>query len=140
MTSDAESRDGTPRPAPERLRRRAEFLAAAGSGLARHAPAFKLQMTARPDEDGPPRFGLTVTKKVANAVGRNRIRRRLREALRLSGLLAAKPGRDYVFVARRAALHAPFDALQTQMTDSLRRLGAVAAKPPTTTKNRPKKP
>ena len=53
------------------------------------------------------RFGFTVTKKVAGAVGRNRIRRRLKEALRVSGALGARPGRDYVFVARRAALDAP---------------------------------
>lgn len=127
--------------APERLRRRAEFLNAAGSGVSRHAGAFKLQMALREDAGGAPRFGFTVTKKVANAVGRNRIRRRLKEALRLSGALAASPGRDYVFVARRAALDLPFGELQTQMSDALRRLKTASASPKTSTsKNRPKKP
>lgn len=119
--------------APERLRRRSEFLRAAASGVSRQLPAFKLQMAQR-DEDpaGAPRFGITVTKKVAGAVGRNRIRRRLREALRLCGAAAAPPGSDYVLIARRASLTAPFSDLATQLAEGLARVsrsGALPQKP-----------
>ncbi len=108
--------------APLRLERRSEFLRAAASGIARSSRAFKLQMAARDDASGEARFGFTVTKRIANAVGRNRIRRRLKEALRLSGALAAANGCDYVFVARREALTAPLAELEAQMAQAFRRL------------------
>ena len=58
----------------ERLRQRADFLAAA-SGAKSTATAFVLQARKRSD-DGPARVGFTVSKKVGNAVERNRVRRR----------------------------------------------------------------
>ena len=65
---------------PERLKKRRDFLAAAkGHRAARRA--FVLEARAREDE-GSPRFGFTVSKRTAaKAVERNRIRRRLREAV-----------------------------------------------------------
>jgi ribonuclease P protein component len=124
------------------LRRRPEFLRASASGLSRQASAFKLQMAVRKDDAaGAPRFGVTVTKKVAGAVGRNRIRRRLKEALRIGGALAAGPGCDYVIVARRAALTTPFSDLTTQLADGLARLSRVSATPrPANPRNRPLAP
>ena len=65
----------------ERLRQRADFLAAA-TGVKIPAAAFVLQAKRRGDQ-GPARFGFTVSKKVGNAVERNRVRRRLREIVRL---------------------------------------------------------
>jgi len=110
---------------PQRLRHRRDFLRAAKSGVAQSRRAFRLQRAARTQDDvAPPRFGFTVTKKIAGAVGRNRIRRRLREALRLSRDLQALPGYDYVFVARGAALSAPFSELLSQMADAVAKLGA----------------
>lgn len=110
-------------PAPERLRRRREFLRAAQSGLHQSGRAFKLQAAAREDRnEAPPRFGFTVTKKVAGAVGRNRIRRRLKEALRLSGAVGALPGYDYVFIARPGALTLPFSELAAQIAEALAKL------------------
>jgi len=107
---------------PRRLRKRREFLRAAASGLSRGARAFKLQAAAREGGDAdPPRFGFTVTKKTAGAVGRNRIRRRLKEALRLTGA-SGLPGYDYVFVARPDALTAPFPELTAQIVDGLAKL------------------
>ena len=64
----------------ERLRQRADFLAAA-AGVKAPASTFVLQMRRR--EDGPMRVGFTVSKRVGGAVERNRIRRRLREVVRL---------------------------------------------------------
>ena len=108
--------------APLRLKKRKEFLAAA-RGARRHAAAFVLQVheRARDEADaGPARFGLTVTKKtVPSAVRRNRIRRRLREALRLGAALSAPPGRDYVFVARESAIDLPFARLMSDMSAAL---------------------
>lgn len=108
---------------PERLRRRREFLRAAQSGLHQSGRAFKLQAAAREGGDeAPPRFGFTVTKKVAGAVGRNRIRRRLKEALRLSGAADALPGYDYVLIARPGALNLPFSELVAQIAETLAKL------------------
>ena len=107
----------------ERLKRRADFLAAAkGVKVARRA--FLLQARDRAD-DGPPRFGFTVSKRVAvKAVERNRIKRRLREAVRLVGEPRAAKGYDYVLVARRPALHMPFAEMTEALAQSLSSVGA----------------
>src|SRR5471030_2495865 len=90
----------------ERLRQRADFLAAA-TGTKVPAAGFVLQARKRAD-DGPVRLGFTVSKKVGNAVERNRVRRRLREVVRLSGTHHMQSGYDYVLVGRRAALTVSF--------------------------------
>ena len=94
-----------------RLRRRADFQRAARGRRARLA-AFALQANRRatPDLLGA-RVGFTVTKKVGGAVVRNRIRRRLKEALRLSRNLETRPDHDYVVMAQREALGRRFDLL-----------------------------
>ncbi|QGM47815.1 ribonuclease P protein component [Methylocystis heyeri] len=142
MTREASGASAPGLAAPERLRRREEFLRASASGISRNYGAFKVLMAVRADDaEGAPRFGFTVTKKVAGAVGRNRIRRRLKEALRVSKAHGARPGRDYVFIARRAALTAPFADLIAQMADGLARLGrSHEADRPKKPKNRPVAP
>ena len=57
-----------------------------------------------------PRVGFTVTKKMGNAVIRNRIKRRLREAVR-KHVDKMLPGHDYVFISRHKALDCPFTDL-----------------------------
>ena len=57
------------------------------------------------------RVGFTVSKKVGNAVERNRVRRRLREVVRLAPPAPMRPGHDYVLIGRRAALDLPFERL-----------------------------
>lgn len=127
MTTDASAEQGQRSEKPARLRRREDFLRASKSGARYFARLFTLQMARRADADRAPkdgaRFGFTVTRKVAGAVGRNRIRRRLKEALRVSDAsLGAQGGRDYVFVARRAALDAPFREIISQMAEGFARL------------------
>ncbi|PWB83595.1 MAG: ribonuclease P protein component [Methylocystaceae bacterium] len=123
MSANAPAPRSTAKIPQERLRRRREFLRAAKSGLHHSSRVFKLQAVARAaDDGGPARFGFTVTKKIAGAVGRNRIRRRLKEALRLSGAPAALPGYDYVFIARPGALTAPFSELVSQIANTLAKL------------------
>ncbi|MGE0767203.1 MAG: ribonuclease P protein component [Hyphomicrobiaceae bacterium] len=77
---------------------------------------------ARVEEDCGPRFGFTITRKVGGAVVRNRIRRRLREALRTMGAACARPDYDYVVVASRAAHDYPFAGLQDVLRDAFERL------------------
>jgi ribonuclease P protein component len=104
----------------QRLRHRADFLAAA-AGIKVSTKAFIVQMRDRRDEE-PARVGFTVSKKVGNAVERNRVRRRLREIVRHAAGDATRPGHDYVLVGRRAGLSAPFSGLQEDFTFALRRL------------------
>ena len=72
------------------------------------AAAFRRCKHAIAGIQGPVRFGFTVSKKVGNAVERNRVRRRLREIVRLSAANRLRTGHDYVLVGRRAALDLPF--------------------------------
>ena len=83
------------------LRNRSDFLKAARAKRA-HAPAFLLQARRRPDGEAEGvRIGFTCSKKVGNAVARNRAKRRLREIARLTLPLEGRPGWDYVLVGRK---------------------------------------
>ncbi|MGE5166615.1 MAG: ribonuclease P protein component [Sphingobacteriales bacterium] len=106
----------------ERLRQRADFLAAA-SGIKVPSSAFVLQARDRRDQ-GPARLGFTVSKKVGNAVERNRVRRRLREIVRLSAATRLRAGHDYVLIGRRAALNLPFARITQDFEGALRRVHA----------------
>jgi ribonuclease P protein component len=106
----------------ERLRQRADFLAAK-SGIKCTATAFVLQARKRTD-DGPARLGFTVSKKVGNAVERNRVRRRLREVVRVAESNQIRTGHDYVLIGRRAALKVPFARIATEFEGALQRVHA----------------
>jgi ribonuclease P protein component len=110
----------------DRLKRRADFLAAA-SGAKSSTGAFMLQVRGRGDQ-GPARVGFTVSKKVGGAVERNRVRRRLRELVRVSFAERLQAGTDYVLIGRRAALDLPFDQLIEDFADALGRLHEIGAK------------
>lgn len=112
--------------APLRLKRRAEFLHVASKGRKAPVHGLVLQTLARGD-DAPARVGFTVTKKVGNAVIRNRTKRRLREAARL--LLRDEPvqGVDLVLIGRDATRGRPFRLL----IDDLRRALAKTMPPKT---------
>jgi len=104
----------------DRLRQRADFLAVA-NGARTNSPAFSLQGRRR-DDLGPIRVGFTVTKKNGSAPERNRIRRRLREVLRMTDGMALQPHHDYVLVGRRAALNRDFAAMLADFRTCLQRL------------------
>lgn len=82
---------------PAVIQRRRDFLAAA-RGRRWAADGFTLQARDRRD-DGPPRVGYTCSKKVGNAVARNRAKRRLRAAAALAAG-SARAGWDYVLIGR----------------------------------------
>ena len=104
----------------ERLRRRADFLAAASAAKVPTA-AFVLQVRRR-GEKGPVRVGFTVSRRVGTAVERNRVRRRLKEIVRLATATGFVPGNDYVLVGRRAALTLPFEQIAEDLRRALKRL------------------
>jgi ribonuclease P protein component len=95
---------------PPRLKRRAEFLAVAGRGAKAPTPGLVMQLMPRAD-DAPLRVGFTVTKKVGNAVVRNRTKRRLREAVRLALDAEAYRGFDMVVIGRDRTADRPFGDL-----------------------------
>jgi ribonuclease P protein component len=109
----------------QRLKQRADFLAAS-AGAKAPAGGFVLQARDR-HEDGPVRVGFTCSKKVGNAVERNRVRRRLREVVRLSPQDTMRRGYDYVLIGRSTALDLPFSRLAE---DFERALGRVHASRP----------
>jgi len=132
----------------ETLKTRAEFQRVRGGGRA-STPAFVLEGKARlstepqrgiglnPADSSPatgntavatpgPRFGFTITKKIGNAVVRNRIRRRLRSALTQISGLAARPGNDYVIIARKPAAVQPFASLVADLKVAFERVHAAA--------------
>jgi ribonuclease P protein component len=109
----------------ERLKQRSDFVAAA-TGAKVHGAGFVLQTRERGD-GGAPRIGFTVSKKVGNAVERNRVRRRLRDVVRQAAQDRIPAGRDYVLIGRRAALDLPFERLVADFTGALRRVGRQPA-------------
>lgn len=138
--SEEDIRPKARRRPPARLKKRADFVQAA-KGQRAQGRSFSLQAVRRKGETepGPPRFGFTVTKKVGGAVVRNRIRRRLKEALRLAPDLLACPGYDYVILGRQAALSQEFAALQEELARAIADVHARAsvARPSTTRSSAP---
>ncbi len=106
-------------PALSTIKNRRDFVAATNNGKRFAVGSFALQMRKRPPdhpvETSLARIGFTVTKKMGNAVKRNRIKRRLREAARLEALPHMLPGHDYVIVARQKALDCDFSELKRDM-------------------------
>ncbi len=109
----------------QRLKRRQDFVATAKS-LSQAMPTLIMQARPRGDADSP-RIGFTCTKKLGNAVVRNRIKRRLKEAVRLALPTQVQLGLDYVVIGRSAAETRPFQLLQSDLISALQRLHAKAA-------------
>ncbi|MDL2405007.1 ribonuclease P protein component [Rhizobium calliandrae] len=111
-----------PKKTAGRLKSRPQFVAVR-EGEKRKGSLFLIEVLDRKLSDAEPRVGFTVTKKQGNAVERNRMRRRLKEAVRLHAGFAMQPGHDYVVVARRDVLTAPFEKLASEL------VGRIEARP-----------
>jgi ribonuclease P protein component len=122
----------------ERLTRRRDFLAAAG-GASVSTPGFIVQERRR-DDSGPARVGFTVSRKIGGAVERNRLRRQLREIVRLSATISLSAGSDYVLIGRRAGLEIPFVKLTVDFAEALKRLNKRRVAVPGATGKAPSPP
>jgi ribonuclease P protein component len=110
-----------------RLKRRPEFLAVAASRRKWVAPGLILQAMRRPEEVNvppAPRIGFTASRKVGNAVARNRARRRLKAAAEAILPKNGATGFDYVLVARGATLDRNYSDLVGDLETALARLHA----------------
>lgn len=116
---------GTGTPAPKvkvsRLIKRADFLRLA-RGRKWAAPGLVLQTAPTPDTADGIRVGFTATKKLGNAVVRNRVKRRLREVVRGVLPLYGQAGHDYVLIGREATAERPFAALIEDLKQALRKV------------------
>jgi ribonuclease P protein component len=98
----------------ESLRSSGDFRRVLRRGT-RHHKGF-IVVVRLPGRPGPPRLGLLVAKGSGNAVTRNRIKRRLRHAVRETDL---QPGTDYVIIARKEVAEVAFGQLVEWIDDSL---------------------
>ena len=129
-----ESAQGSP---VGRLKRRADFLRVAGARRKWAAPGLILQVCPQPEQisaEGNPaerdpafavRVGFTASRKVGNAVMRNRARRRLKAIVAELVGSHAKPGHDLVLIARTATCDRPFEDLKRDLLQSLKRTKAA---------------
>jgi ribonuclease P protein component len=102
----------------DRLKQRSEFLRAA-RGIRRVTPGLTLEICPNAAPDAV-RVGFTASRKVGNAVIRNRAKRRLRAVAAEILALAGLPGTDYVLVARRDTATRPFENLKADLAQALR--------------------
>ncbi|WP_230292441.1 ribonuclease P protein component [Croceicoccus sp. Ery5] len=119
----------TTTPAPGVIRKRSDFLAA-NKGLRVARPGFVL--LARPNglEPDSMRFGITVTKKIGNAVVRNRMKRRFRELLRAELPLHGLAGHDHVLIGRDGGIERDFTLLREELRAALSRAREGKGDPP----------
>ena len=127
-----------------RLKRRAEFLQVAAANRKWVAPGLILQVRRQPSTESenndatraatakvvrePVRVGFTASRKVGNAVARNRARRRLRSVAR-EVLAHAEPGNDFVLIARPATVERDYQALVADLVAGLKRLKLYRSEP-----------
>ncbi len=114
-------------PAIAVIKRRAEFVAA-NRGLRVARPGFVL--LAHPNGGLGKRYGITVTKKIGNAVVRNRMKRRFRELLRALLPAGGLPDHDHVLIGRQGGIERDFGALREDLSAALARAAAGKGDPP----------
>ena len=100
------------------LTQRADFLAA-NAGLRNARPGFVL--LTRPNDGHGIRYGITVTKKIGNAVVRNRMKRRFRALLRAALPVQGLPDHDHVLIGRAGGIERDFHQMAEELGGALER-------------------
>ena len=103
------------------IKKRADFLAA-NRGKRYATPGFVLLVFDRRDHDPVKRLGITITKKVGNAVVRNRMRRRFRELASVLLPELGRSGADHILIGRDGGIERDFGVLREELTKALRKL------------------
>ena len=103
------------------ITKRADFLAA-NRGKRYATPGFVLLVFDRKNEDRAIRLGITITRKVGNAVVRNRMRRRFRELAREMLAANGKAGADHILIGRDGGIEHDFHELRADMMRALNKL------------------
>lgn len=112
---------------PQVLIRRADFLAA-NRGLRVARPGFVL--LAHPNPGLGLRFGITVTKRIGNAVVRNRMKRRFRALIRELLPVQGLPDHDHILIGRETGIERDFGKLREELISALSRAAAGKGDPP----------
>ena len=105
------------------IKKRSDFLAA-NRGKRYATPGFVLLVRDRQDDNPAIRLGITITKKVGNAVIRNRMRRRFRALAQEMLADKGKAGADHILIGRDSGIERDFDALRADMVKALGKLCA----------------
>jgi len=105
------------------ITKRADFLAA-NNAIRVARPGFVLLVNRRPGDESALRFGVTVTKKIGNAVMRNRMKRRFRALLREVLPQQGVPGADHVLIGRDTGVERDFALLRQELAGALARAAA----------------
>lgn len=115
-------------PAVLRLKHRPQFLRVAGTRRKWVTPGLIVQARQRPETDGEEvpsdvvRIGFTVSKKVGNAVKRNRARRRLRAAVDEVAPVHAREGYDFVVIGRAETIKRSYAMLVSDLKTAFKRV------------------
>jgi ribonuclease P protein component len=112
-----------------RLRANEDFQRVRRHGRTWAHPLLVLAAAPGPDPLGPTRLGVSTGKRLGGAVVRNRVRRRVREAVR-GAYAELDPGWDLVFIARSAAAEAPFAEINQAVRQLLARAGLLVVAAP----------
>jgi ribonuclease P protein component len=105
------------------MQRRRDFLAA-NAGRRAPMPGFVLLVRDRGDGDPTKRVGFTVTKKIGNAVVRNRMKRRLRMLARELLPTGGVAGADHVLIGRDGGIERDYALLRTELDKALRKVAS----------------
>ncbi|MFN3425008.1 MAG: ribonuclease P protein component [Novosphingobium meiothermophilum] len=113
------------------IRKRADFVAA-NRGIRVARPGFVLLVNRDvvPPDEADLRFGVTVTKKIGNAVVRNRMKRRFRALLREALPQGGIAGADHILIGREGGIERDFALLRDELAAALARAAAGKGDPP----------